>query len=153
MRKRYLVLWSLAIWLVSALFISGCASIGSTPPTAIPFNRFTAQSVFNALENANVSIQNPQRDMLIGRDAPSTFSDRYIFEVARIAPAGGQMLIFQTPEAMAEWEGYINRLRANTTTRREVIFVYTYGNVILQLNANLTPQEADVFRVTLLSMV
>lgn len=148
--KRYLILC-----LTAMLAVSGCASLGiggEPEPTPIPFNRFNAQNVFDAFSRAGLQVQNLQRDMLIGRDAPSTFSDRYIFEIERIAPSGGQILIFSTPDDMHAWQTYIDTLRANANTRRDVIFVYTYGNVMLQMNANLFPNEADAFRTALFTM-
>ena len=53
---------------------------------------------------------------------------------------------------MQAWQTYIDRLRANANTRRDVIYVYVVGNVMLQLNANLFPAEADAFRTALFSM-
>ena len=115
MVKRYLFLLLLTI----TVFIAGCASLGIGQPTAtvIPYNRYTAQDVFSAFSTAGLQVQNSQRDMLVGRGAPAGFSDRYVFEIPRIAPAGGQVLIFDRPEGLAEWEAYIERLRADTATR------------------------------------
>lgn len=149
--KRYLVLLLLTI---TAITGGACSSLGlgQAEPTALPFNRYTAQDVINAIGGAGLVIENVRRDMLIGRDAPSTFSDRYIFEIPRIAPSGGQILVFDSPENLAVWENYIDRLRASAETRRDVVYVYVHANVMLQVNANLTPAEADSFRTALLTM-
>lgn len=137
------------------LLLMGCGPGGiggSSEPTALPFNRLTAEQVLQALTTAGTGIQNIQRDMLIGRDAPSTFSDRYIFEIASIAPNGGQVLIFDTPENLAAWQDYISSLRADAGTRRSVIYVFVAANALLQVNANLTTTEANVFRDALLAL-
>lgn len=134
----------------------GCESIASIgqppPPTPLPFNLFTAQQVLAALTSAGLSVQNPQREMLVGRGAPGGFSDRQVFEIDRLAPFGGQVLIFETPEALAEWQTYINGLRANSSTSRDVSYVYVFHNAMLQVNANLTLAEAHAYRDALMAM-
>lgn len=150
MVKRYLFILLLTM---TALF-TGCASIGIGEPTStpIPFNRYTAQDVISAMSAAGVQAQNVQRDLVVGRGAPSTFIDRYIFEIPRIAPAGGQILIFETPAGLSEWQDYISRLRSDNSTRRDVVYVYVKDNVMLQVNANLTTQEASAYRDALMGM-
>jgi len=151
-RRRLVVI----VMLMALPLLSACGSGGlfggPAEPTALPFNRFSAQQVLTALIENGLAIQNIQRDMLVGRDAPSTFSDRYIFEIEQIAPNGGQLLIFNTPEDMAAWENYINSLRANASTRRSVVYVFTHGNAMLQLNASLTNEEANRYRAVLLGL-
>ena len=150
MAQRYLFLLLLTMTALAA----GCASIGIGQPTVtpIPFNRFTAQDVFAAFSTAGVEAQNSQRDLVVGRGAPSTFSDRYIFEISRIAPAGGQVLVFETPQALGAWQDYIAQLRADNDTRRNVVYVFVKDNIMLQVNANLTTQEANAYRDALLGM-
>ncbi|MFQ3566014.1 MAG: hypothetical protein SNJ59_03355 [Aggregatilineales bacterium] len=150
MRKRYLVSGVLAMFAV----LVGCSglNIGASQPTPVPFDRHTAEDVLRAFSVAGLPVQNVQRDMLIGRGAPSTFSDRYVFEIERIAPLGGQILIFSTAGALAEWENYIAQLRANSSTRRDVVYVFVKDNVMLQVNAALTTQEANAFRAALNSL-
>jgi hypothetical protein len=134
--------------------LSGCASfgIGQQPPTPLPYNLYTAQNALDAFSAAGLSVINPAREMQVGRDAPNTFSDRYTFAIDEVAPNGGQVLVFATPEAMAEWNTYIERLRANSATRRDVSYVYVQGNIMLQLNANLLPRTAQAFRDALAAM-
>jgi len=154
--RRRCVRWLGACWLLAlGILLTGCSGGGLfTSPTAapLPFNRLTAQQVLDAFNRANLGVENVRRDMLIGRDAPSTFSDRYIFEIASIAPNGGQVLIFATPTDLATWEEYITRLRADPTARRGVIYVYTHANVLIQVNAALTTQQAAAFRTALLGL-
>lgn len=152
--SHHRVLPALALVCLPVLAACGSGGLfgGSAEPTPLPFNRFTAQQILTALSENALGVQNVQRDMLVGRDAPSTFSDRYIFEIERIAPNGGQLLIFNTPQDLAAWENYINRLRADASTRRSVVYVFTHGNAMLQLNASLTNDEANRFRAVLLSL-
>jgi hypothetical protein len=150
MVKQYLFLLVMTMTALTA----GCASLGIGEPTAtpIPFNRYTAQDVFSAMSAANLQVQNSQRDLVVGRGAPSTFIDRYIFEIPRIAPSGGQVLIFETPEGLSEWQEYIGQLRSDNSTRRDVVYVFVKDNVMLQVNANLTTQEANAYRDALMGM-
>lgn len=152
LRLRYLVLLVLATLALGV--VAGCASLGIGQPTATPtpFNRYTAESVTRAFSTAGLPVQNVERDLVVGRGAPSEFSDRYIFEITRIAPLGGQFIIFQTAEELQAWLNYIETLRADSSTRRDVVYVYTNSNVLLQLNANLTQTEAMAFQQALQSM-
>ncbi len=154
MLKRYLVRMGIAILVFMSL--AGCAGggnlFGEPAPTEIPFARFTSQDVLNAFSTAGITIEVIQREMLIGRDAPSTFIDRYTFQVPRIAPSGGQLLIFENEAGLAEWENYISRLRADVATRRDVSYVYINSNALVQVNANLTPPEANQFRDAVASL-
>lgn len=152
MRSRILSFTFLIGLLAAFSLTAACSAINPPPPTPLPFARFTAEGVLAAFEQADIIIQNPTREMLIGRDAPAEFADRILFEIPRIAPAGGQILVFSTPEDLAAWQTYIEGQRADPATRRNVIFVYTNANVIVQLNANLTPQEADAFYLALQRM-
>lgn len=147
---RHRLLWFtlvLGIWAAA-----GCSALNPPAPTALPFARFTSASVLAAFEQAGVVVQNPTREMLVGRDAPARFADRTLFEIPRIAPAGGQIIVFNTPEELAVWQTYIDQQRADPATRRNVIFVYINSNVLVQLNANLTPQEADAFYLAIQRM-
>lgn len=151
-RRRLVTIMTLILVPVLSACGSGGLFGGASEPTPLPFNRFSAQQVLTALTEEGLEIQNVQRDMLVGRDAPSTFNDRYIFEITRIAPNGGQILIFNTPQDMAAWENYISTLRANASTRRSVVYVFSNGNAMLQLNASLTNEEANRYRAVLLGL-
>jgi hypothetical protein len=150
MAKRYLFL----LLLTMSVLAAACESlgIGQQPPTAVPFARFTAQDVIDAFSTAGLQVQAVQRDMAVGRGAPNTFSERYVFQVPRIAPAGGQILVFQRQEDLVAWQDYITQLRADSATRRDVVYVYVKENVMLQVNANLTTQEANAFENALEGM-
>ena len=141
--KRYLVLW-----LLTMLLLAGCGS-GQPEPTAVPFARYDAQTVLAALVDAGLSVERPTRDRVVGRDAPGGFSDRYVFEIASVAPLGGQVLIFDNAGALAEWQSYIDSLRASSATRRDVANTFVHHNVLLQLNANVPLDEATAFRSAL----
>ena len=148
--KHYLFVFVLTI----LVLVTGCESLpfGRPAPTEVPFARFTAQDVFDGFSRAGLSVQAVTRDMLIGREAPGGYRDRYVFEVPRIAPLGGQVLIFDTPEALAEWLSFIESLRSDPDTRRDVVYVYPFANVLLQVNANLLMSEANAFREALYAL-
>jgi hypothetical protein len=151
MRLQYLSLLLLAIFALVA--VSGCALLIGVTPTPVPFEKFGAQDVFNAFARASLQMQNPEKSMVVeGRGAPGEFSDRYVFEVPRIAPAGGQIVVFADAEQMQAWQDYIERLRNNSETRRDVVFVYFNQNVMLQLNPQLTNQEAFAYRDAFMGM-
>jgi hypothetical protein len=136
--QRYLALVLLAM----LGLVTACGQAAPPPP----FARYDAQSVIRALNDAGATIQNPIQDTTVGRDAPSTFSDRILFEVPRIAPEGGQILIFRTQGDLQAWVDYIDRLRGDQNTRRSVVYVYVKDNVMLQLSADLTNEEATLYR-------
>ena len=141
--RRYRVLGILAIcWL---------AACGSAPTPAPPFARYTAQDVLSALTAAGLSAANPRRDVEVGRGAPLTFNDRYTFEIdiRDVAPAGGQILVFDTADAMKRWQDYIITQKANSATRRDWLFVFARDNIMLQVNAGLTNDEADRYHQAL----
>lgn len=147
--------YRLFILIATAAFLTGCASLPFTnpQPTSAPFVRFSAQDVFDAFADAGLSAENPERQISAGRDDPGEFSDRYVFEIPRIAPAGGQIVVFDDPQDLAAWEAYIERLRNDSTTRRGVVYVYVNGNVMLQLNNALTANEANAYRQAFEGMI
>jgi hypothetical protein len=136
--QRYLALLLLATFGL----LTACAPEAAPPP----FARYDAQTVIQALNDAGATIQNPIQDMTVGRDAPATFSDRILFEVPRIAPEGGQLIIFRDQADLQAWNDYIDRLRNDPATRRSVIYVYIKDNALLQLSANLTNEESTRYR-------
>ena len=135
--------------LISTLLISAC---GANQPTAIPFGTYSAQNVIDALQAAGLDLQNIQRAMQVGRDAPTTYNDRYIFEIPSIAPQGGQILIFSSDANMQAWRDYIELLRQDRVTRRDVVYVYENANVMVQVNSNLPVDDANVFRDTIANL-
>ena len=136
--------------------VAGCATLGiggSPTATPIPFDHIDVQDVFNAFARAGLEIANPEKQMLVqGRGAPTEFRDRYIFEIPRIAPNGGQIIAFASPEQLQEWQGYIDKLRSDSETRRDVVYVYVNGNILIQLSASLTTSEANAYRDALMSL-
>lgn len=133
--------------------LAACGSLGGQPqPTALPYNLYTAQDAINAFTAAGLDVIAPVREMQVQRGAPSTFVDRMTFQITGVAPGGGQILVFSTPEGMAEWQAYIERLRSDSATARDVSYVYTYGNIMIQVNANLIPRVAQAYRDALAQM-
>lgn len=152
MRQQYL---PLVLFAILACFGAVGCSILNPPPeaTAIPFARHNAEAVFNAFARAGLQMQNPVKEMNVGaRGAPSEFSDRYLFELPRIAPLGGQIIVFATPQQLQAWQDYIERLRNDSSTRRDVVYVYVKDNVMVQLSASLTTAEANAYRDALMAM-
>lgn len=153
MRQRYL---SLVLLAILALFASaGCSALGfggEPTPTPVPFDRYSAEDVFNAFARAGLQVGNPTQSMDVGRGAPINFRSRYLFEIPRIAPNGGQVIVFSTPQQMAEWQAYITRLDSNSTTHRDVIYTYWTANLMLQMSASLTNAEAAAYRDAFMSL-
>jgi hypothetical protein len=147
MPKQYL----LSILLATTVVLSGCGGalpFGSSPTaTPLPFALFTAQDVFDAF--ADLDVQNVEQAQTPGRDDPAEFRERYLFEIASIAPLGGQVITFNTPEQLGAWQAYIESLRNQSATRRSVVYVYFKNNVMVQLNSALTVQQAAEFREAL----
>jgi hypothetical protein len=144
MRQQYLPLVVLAI--LAVFGASGCGILNPPQPTAVPFVQHNVEDVFNAFARAGLQVQNPEQSMSVsGRGAPTGFSNRYLFEIPRIAPAGGQIIIFSSPDQLAAWQHYIDTLRSSADTRRDVVFTYFKENLMLQLSANLTNDEAKGF--------
>jgi hypothetical protein len=154
MRQRYLSLVLLAI--LAAFASAGCAALGlggPPTPTPIPFDRYDAEDIFNAFARAGLQVGNPTQNMNVqGRGAPINFRSRYIFEIPRIAPNGGQVIVFSTPAQMQEWQAYINRLDSDSSTHRDVIYTYWTANLMLQMSASLTNAEAAAYRDAFLSL-
>ncbi|MCC6803142.1 MAG: hypothetical protein IT319_09675 [Anaerolineae bacterium] len=145
MRQQYLALLLLAM--LAAVGASACAVLNPPEPTTVPFARFGAQDVFSAFARASLEMRNPEKALVVqGRGAPGEFSDRYLFEIPRIAPAGGQIIVFADAGQMQAWQAYIDKLRSDSDTRRDVVFTYFNQNVMLQLNPMLTNQEAAAYR-------
>ncbi len=140
MRKQYLV------WLMLAMAVLLVACGGDEETAVQSFSKYNAQSVFDVLNTAGLNVQNQRRDMLVAPDVPVTFSDRYLFEIDKIAPAGGQVLIFNDADGMASWQSYVDRQRANSSTRRDYVYVYTRDNALLILSPNLTTDDATAYR-------
>ena len=102
--KRYLAILFIAI----SAFLTACAC--EPPPP--PFDQLTAQEVVDAVSAAGATVQNPVADMVVGRDAPNTFSERIVFQIPSVAPEGGQIVIFRTPADLQAWQSYVDTLRA-----------------------------------------
>jgi hypothetical protein len=152
MFQRYL----LSLLIATILLLTGCGGgglpFGSPTATPIPFALFSAQDVLNAFTAAGLDALNPEPQVTAGRDEPGEFAERYVFEIGSIAPAGGQIIVFSSPDQLAAWQTYIERLRNNSATRRSVIYVYVQNNVMVQLSNLLSNQQAVEYREALEGM-
>ena len=146
--KRYLVLLVLAMSL-----LAGCG-VGASEPTSEPFARYKAQDVLDAMTKADLSVENPQRVLAAADGVPLSFNDRYVFQilVRDQPPNRGQILVFNSPEAMKKWKDYITTQKASSATRRDWLFVFERKNVLLQIDPDLTNDEADQYRKSLESL-
>lgn len=141
----------LALLLLAMVVLAGCG--GPAPTAAPPFARFTAEDVLTAFVRAGLPVQNIEENFDVNRsDFPINFSDRRVFEIPSIAPNGGQIVVFSRPDALAEWRELIDARLDSSDTRRDVIYTYYNGNVLLQLNANLLPSVAGQYRDAFLAM-
>lgn len=144
--KRYLVLGVLA---TSLLVMAACG--GQSAATPEPFARYKAVDVLKGLTDAHLSVVNPQRGLAAAAGAPLSFNDRYSFNIA--LPNGtmdsGQLLIFNSPEALKKWQDFITTQKASSETRRNWLFVYTYKNVMLQVSPDLSNDQAEQYNQAL----
>lgn len=141
--KRYL---ATAILAMLALLVGACDVINPPQPTPIPYEQVDAQEVLNAFARAGLPVDNPTQERLAPRGAPSEFRDRWFFEIPSVAPAGGQIVIFASQEQADAWVEYIERLRNDSLTRRDVVYTYFHENAMLQLNTMLSNADAARYR-------
>ncbi len=153
MTQQYRVVRAGAILFLIAI-ITACGSLPGQTPTGTPrpFARFRGEEVVTSLSEAGLALENVRTDTAVGRGAPATFNTRLIFEIPRIAPGGGQVLTFRTLEDLQTWQDYVIGLRGNPETRRTVVYVYVNQNAMLQMNADLTNQEAQAYRDAFLAL-
>ncbi|MDX2163087.1 MAG: hypothetical protein SF162_17355 [bacterium] len=144
--------------LLIMLLVSGCealqGAVAPQEPTATPrpWAYFRAEGAAEQMIAAGLPLQNLLTDLAVGRGAPLTFNGRVVFEVPRIAPGGGQIVTFSTPEDLQAWEDWIADLRNDPEQRRSVVYVYVNQNALMQLSADLTNQEAAVYRDVFLGL-
>lgn len=152
MSKPYRSFALAAISVLMLAVIVGCS--GSSAPTEAPrpWARFSAQDVIDALTGVGLPVQNAVSDQAAGRGAPLVFTQRMTFEIPRIAPLGGQVVVFGAQDDMAEWLAWVETIRNDPETRRTVVYTYTNQNAWLQLSAELTNAEATVYRETFLGL-
>jgi hypothetical protein len=110
------------------------------------FTQYTAEQVLQAFDAAELDVQNARRSLEVAPNMPSTFNNRYVFEISTIAPGGGAIMTFNNAANMQAWTDYIESQRANSATRRDYINVYTHGNVLLQISADLLSTQANAYR-------
>ncbi|MDZ4768739.1 MAG: hypothetical protein SGJ24_06390 [Chloroflexota bacterium] len=145
--RRYLAL------LLLAMLCAGCDSLPTAPTaTLIPYDRHDVPAVLQAFARAGLPISDIEQDTDVQRDGPRVLKDRWVFAVPRIAPAGGQIVVFTDQSQQNEWTAFIERLRNDSDTRRDVVYTYFHSNIMLQLNAGLTNQEANAYRDALLTL-
>ena len=60
--------------------------------------------------------------------------------------------MFANASQMQAWQTYIEKLRNDSDTRRDVVFVYFNHNLMLQLSPQLTNQQAIPYRDAFMAM-
>ena len=123
--------------LVITLALSACG--GSGPPTA--------QQVSEKLTAAGAS-KFYDEDVSKG-PVPQSFTAHQAFEVASVAPKGGQYFVCDTKKNCDAIFAYFDALKA-------LAGPYTYqspsGTVVVQLNSGLKPDEAAKFEAAIKSL-
>lgn len=150
--KKWIYLQRYLALILLAMLASACETLnvgGAPTATPVPYARYTVEDAFAVFARNGLVIDDFQQATDVQRDGPRVLQDRWVFSVPRIAPAGGQIVIFGDASQQGEWVAYIDRLRAVADTRRTVIYTYFQANMMLQLNASLTNAEAAAFEAAL----
>jgi len=126
--------------LLALLALVAC---GTPAPTATPtFRKYTVDEVVKALSPLGISdVHFTQRGPEVL--SPNVATDQRDFTIPTIAPKGGQVLFFDTPADRAAMEQWYAMFPAFAP------YVYTNGNVLVQLNSALPKAEAERFKAAL----
>ena len=110
----------------------------------MPFDALSAQDVFNAFARAGLEIQNPEKKMTCQRARRAERLQRPlpVRNSAHRARRGADHRLCHARINCRRGRHYIDKLRGNSDTRRDVVYIYVKDNVMLQLSANLTNAEA-----------
>jgi len=129
--------------LLALLALVAC---GTPAPTATPtFRKYTVDEVVTALTPLGITdVQYVPRDP--AALSPNVATDRRDFTIPSVAPKGGQVLFFDTLADRAAMEQWYAMFPAFAP------YVYTNGNVLVQLNSGLAKAEADRFRAAIAGM-
>lgn len=122
---------------------------GSPAPTATPtFPRYTIPAVVDAFKAAGLSVEDvrPGTPWKQGDPWPNVAVERQVFTIKAVAPNGGVIQTFaemRDREAMAAYYARFPDLAP---------YVYTHGNVLVQLNSGVAKAEAEKYRAALESL-
>lgn len=119
------------VWLLAALILASC---GGAPAA-------TADQVAAALTAAgavNVHAEAFRDEATV----PRSFTDRQVFAIASIAPAGGQFFVCDTKANCDAIYAYYAALKA---LAGPYLYQSPSGTVVVQLNSTLAPTEATKF--------
>jgi hypothetical protein len=129
--------------LLALLALVAC---GTPAPTATPtFRKYTVDEVVTALTPLGITDVHftPRAPEALG---PNVATDQRDFTIPSVAPKGGQVLFFDEPAdvaAMVAWYAMFPQFAP---------YVYTNGNVLVQLNSGLAKAEADRFKAAVAAM-
>lgn len=104
----------------------------------------TAQSVIDQWNAAGLGLSNVQASE---RDPdsplPNSYSERLEFEIAEVAPSGGQVFVCDTKQNCDAIYAYFDALKA---LAGPYLYQSPNGRVVAQLNSGLTPETAAKFK-------
>jgi len=81
--------------------------------------------------------------------APKSFMSRQVFEIASVAPAGGQVFLCDTKKNCDAIYAYYDALKA---LAGPYLYQSPSGTVVVQLNSDLKPDEATKFEEVVKSL-
>ena len=123
---------SVFVILLLASFLTGC---GGAPSS-------TTQQVAAALQAAGAT---NLHDEAIGADVPvpKSFTAHQAFEIASVAPSGGQFFMCDTKQNCDAIFAYYDALKA---LAGPYLYRNQSGTVVVQMNSGLTPDQAGAFQ-------
>lgn len=128
----------LCLSLIAAL--AGCGGVSATPTPAL--HRYTPDDVARVLVPLGASnFANTPR--AANDQSPNTATAQRTFVIPSVAPKGGQVLFFDSAADVAGMQAWYARFPDLAP------YVYTRGNVLLQLNSGVAIAEAERYRAAL----
>lgn len=131
---------------LSLIALVACGNPQATPtPT---FRQFTSDRVVAAFARAGLPVTDahPGQPWKAGDLWPNVALDRVVFTIPAIAPLGGVVQTFETPDDLAAMRAFYARLPDLAP------YVYANGNALVQLGNGLSQAEAEQFNAALLAM-
>lgn len=135
--------------IVAVLCLGVLVACGGTSPTPTPaFPRYAIPAVVDAFKAAGLSVEDvrPGTPWKQGDPWPNVALERQVFTIRAVAPNGGVIQTFaelKDREAMAAYYARFPDLAP---------YVYTHGNVLVQLNSGVAKAEAEKYRAALESL-
>jgi hypothetical protein len=124
----------------------GCGGASATATPA--FARYQAADAVAAFKAAGLSVDNvrPGTPWKQGDPWPNVATDRQVFDIASVAPNGGVIQTFAEQKDLDAMAAYYARFPDLAP------YVYTKGNILVQLNSGVAKVEAERYRAALAAM-